>query len=215
MTRRPRLPRVLVACECSGAVRRAFRALGCDAWSCDILPAEDGSPHHLQGDVLSLLSLQTADRWDLMIAFPPCTYLATSGLHWNGRIVGRQSQTEAALRFVSALLTADVPRIALENPVGAISSFIRKPDQIINPWQFGHDASKRTCLWLKGLPLLRHTDVLEPTRFQANGRPRWGNQTATGQNAVGETSRRRADRARTYPGIAGAMAAQWAPLLSF
>lgn len=150
--------RVLVACEFSGLVRRAFRALGHDAWSCDLLPAEDGGPH-IQGDVLNRL----ADGWDLMIAHPPCTYLCSSGLHWNHRVPGRQQLTEDALAFVCALLDAPIPRIALENPVGCIGTRIRKAVQFVQPWQFGHNASKTTCLWLKGLPCLKPTNIVPPS----------------------------------------------------
>ena len=149
--------RVLVACEFSGIVRDAFIARGHDAWSCDLLPTDRPGPH-LQCDVLTVL-----DRlWDLIIAFPPCTYLCSSGLHWNKRVAGRALQTENAIMFVSALLAAPCKRIALENPIGCISSRIRKPDQIIQPWQFGEDASKQTCLWLKNLPLLQPTKIVPP-----------------------------------------------------
>ncbi len=147
--------RVLVACEFSGAVRDAFIARGHKAMSCDPLASEAPGPHY-QGDVTEILG----DGWDLMVAHPPCTYLASSGLHWNKRRPERAALTEEALDFVSLLLSAPISKIALKNPVGCISSRIRKPDQIIHPWQFGHDASKATCLWLKGLPLLKPTDVL-------------------------------------------------------
>ena len=133
--------RVLVACEFSGIVRDAFRALGHDAVSCDLLPTEQPGPH-IQGDVLGVLD----QGWDLMIAHPPCTYLCSSGLHWNKRIPARVALTESALQFVQNLLTAPIPRIALENPIGCISTRIRKPDQILQPWHFGDDASKATCL---------------------------------------------------------------------
>lgn len=150
--------RVLIACEFSGVVRRAFRARGHDAWSCDLLPASDGSEFHMVGDVrCGILD----DGWDVLIAHPPCTYLAVSGLHWNTKRPERAALTEDALEFVRELFDAPVAKIALENPVGCISTRIRKPDQIIQPWQFGHDASKATCLWLKGLPPLTPTDVLQ------------------------------------------------------
>jgi hypothetical protein len=148
-------------------------------------------------------------RFDLMIAHPPCTYLTLAGLHWNNRVPGRRAKTEAALEFVRALLAAPVPRICLENPIGAISRHVRKPDQIIQPWQFGHPESKQTALWLKGLPKLEPTDVLEPEAWQTNGRPRWRNQTPTGQNKLGPSKDRWKLRSRTYEGIAAAMAAQW------
>ena len=198
--------RVLIACEFSGTVRNAFNTRGHDAWSCDILPSESPGFSHFQGDVLTILE----EGWDLMIAHPPCTYLALSGLHWNKRRPERQRLHDAALEFVRALLGAPIPRIARENPVGAINRHIRKPDQIIQPWQFGHPESKQTCLWLVGLPLLQPTDVLVPTSYQANGKsPRWDNQTPTGQNKLGPSPTRGADRSRTYLGIARAMAEQW------
>lgn len=150
--------RVLIGCEFSGVVREAFRRRGHDAWSCDLLPADDGSPYHIQGDVLDVIG----DGWDLGIFHPPCTYLCSSGLHWNKRVEGRDAETENAVEFVRNLLNASIPRIALENPIGCLSSRIRKPDQIVQPWQFGDDASKQTCLWLKGLPLLKSTNIVPP-----------------------------------------------------
>ena len=196
--------RVLVACEFSGTVRESFAARGHDAVSCDLLPTERPG-QHIQGDVLAVL----ADGWDMMIAHPPCTYLALSGLHWNNRIPGRREKHDAALAFVRALLDAPIPRIALENPVGAISRHIRRPDQMIQPWQFGHDASKLTCLWLKGLPRLVPTRIVEPPARQSNGSPRYSNQTASGQNKLGPSPDRWKLRSLTYPGIADAMAEQW------
>ena len=193
--------RVLVACEYSGTVRRAFAALGHDAWSCDLLPADDGSPNHIQGDVLPIAG---RGDWDLMIAHPPCTYLSVSGLHWNKRKPGRAEKTEGALDFVRQLLAAPIAKIALENPVSCISSRIRKPDQIIQPWHFGDDASKKTCLWLKSLPLLRETN-----RLQGDAKTRRANQTASGQNKLGPSPDRWKLRSTTYPGIAAAMADQW------
>jgi hypothetical protein len=196
--------RVLVACEFSGLVRDAFRALGHDAFSCDLLPSEREGPH-IQGDVRAVLDA----GWDLLIAHPPCTYLCSSGLHWNLRVAGRQQKTAEAIAFARELLAAPIDRIALENPIGALSREIRPPDQIIQPWQFGHPESKQTALWLKGVPDLLPTDILEPTAFQANGRPRWTNQTATGQNKLSPSPDRARNRSRTYPGIARAMAQQW------
>lgn len=200
--------RVLVGCESSGAVREAFRALGHDAWSCDILPADDGSPAHFQCDVFGPLQCQ---RWDLLIAFPPCTYVCGSGIHWNSRRPERAKLTEQAVRFFRDLLEADVPRIALENPVGILSNRIRKPDQIIQPYEFGDDASKKTCLWLKGLPPLQPTRRVPGRKIVHNGRTveRWSNQTDSGQNRLGPSDDRWKERSRTYNGIAQAMAQQW------
>lgn len=195
--------RVLVACEFSGVVREAFRALGHEAWSCDILPAVDASPHHLTGDVLAHLS----DGWDLLIAHPPCTYLAVSGMHRTVRGLRDPQLTEDALAFVRRLLEAPIPRIALENPVGVISTRIRRPEQIIQPYEFGHDASKKTCLWLKGLPRLTPTAYIAPR--VANGLKRWANQTDSGQNRLPPSANRWALRSVTYAGIADAMAQQW------
>ncbi len=189
--------RVLVACEYSGRVREAFRKLGHDAWSCDIIPADDNSPYHYQCDVREVLD----KGWDLMIAHPPCTYLASSGLHWNKRIAGRQEKTEEALEFIQLLMNAPIERIAIENPIGCISSRIRKPEQIIQPWQFGEDASKSTCLWLKNLPKLQPTKIIKKERY--------ANQTASGQNNLPPSKDRWKLRSTTYQGIADAMANQW------
>lgn len=191
--------RVLIACEFSAVVRDAFARRGHDAWSCDLLPTA-APGQHFQCDVRDVLDY----GWDLMVAHPECTYLCSSGLHWNHRVPGRSEQTEAALRFVRLLLDAPIPRIALENPIGCISSRIRKPDQIIQPYQFGHPESKATCLWLKNLPPLEPTNVLA---LPARGR--WDNQTASGQNRLAPSADRWKIRATTYTGIAEAMAAQW------
>jgi len=195
--------KVLVACEFSGIVRDAFAAKGHDAWSCDLLPTERPG-NHIQGDVMDLLEVHS---FDLMIAFPPCTYLCSSGLHWNTRRPEREQKTTDALMFVLALLTAPVNRIALENPVGRISTVFRKPDQKIQPYNFGEDASKLTCLWLSNLPPLRPTKDVLPRIV--NGKPRWSNQTDSGQNKLGPSEHRAMDRSRTYQGIANAMADQW------
>ncbi len=192
--------RVLVACEFSGTVRDAFIARGHDATSCDLLPSATPGPH-IQGDVRHVIR---GGGYDLLIAFPTCTYLCSSGLHWNTRRPERAAQTEEALEFVRFLLDAPIDRIALENPIGCISSRIRKPDQIIQPWQFGHDASKATCLWLKNLPLLVPSAVL-PGGKQA----RRANQTPSGQNRLGPSPDRWKLRSMTYPGIAASMAEQW------
>ena len=181
--------RVLVACEFSGIVRDAFAALGHDAWSCDLLPSERPGKH-IQGDVAPVLS----DGWDLMVAHPPCTYLARSGSRWWND-PGRAEAREAALEFVRLLLDAPIERIALENPPGAIGSNIRKANQYIQPWQFGHGEVKTTGLWLKNLPRLSSTRMVtgrDPkVHHAAPGPDRWKN------------------RSRTLPGIASAMAQQW------
>ena len=194
--------RVLVACEYSGTVRDAFRALGHHAVSCDLLPTDVPGPHH-QGDVTEIIGA----GWDLMIAHPPCTYLSVSGMHWTARGLRDPKLTEDALAFVRLLMDAPIPRIAVENPVSVISSRIRKPDQIVQPWQFGHDASKATCLWLKGLALLMATETVEPR--MVNGRKRWGNQTDSGQNRLAPSADRWKIRSATFEGIAQAMAMQW------
>ena len=195
--------RVLVACEYSGEVRDAFLRRGHDAMSCDLLPTDVQGPHY-EGDVRDVIE----DGWDLMIAHPPCTYLSVSGMHWTTRGLRDPKLTEDALEFVKYLLDAPVPRIALENPVSIISRRVRKPDQIIQPWQFGHDASKKTCLWLKGLPHLVPTDMVEP-RIVEGGKKRWGNQCDSGQNKLGPKEDRWKERSKTYRGIAEAMAEQW------
>jgi site-specific DNA-cytosine methylase len=184
---------VLVACEFSGVVRRAFRALGHSAWSCDLLPADDGEKRfHYQCDVREIFD---SYEFDLMIAHPPCTHLAVSGARWFKE--KRREQADA-LQFVRDLLRAPVRRIALENPVSIISSRIRKPDQIIQPWQFGHGETKTTCLWLKNLPPLTPTDVVggrvARVHHESPGPDRWKR------------------RSVTYAGIAAAMADQWGAL---
>jgi hypothetical protein len=199
--------KILIACEFSGIVRDAFIARGHDAISCDLLPTEKPGPHY-QGDVLDIIS----DGYDMMIAFPPCTYLCSSGLHWNKRVAGRDELTHQAMLFVFNLtgegfIDHGIKKIAIENPIGCISSKYRKPDQVIQPYQFGHDASKSTCLWLKNLPLLRPTSYIEPRIV--DGKKRWSNQTDGGQNKLGPSDTRAMERSRTYEGIAAAMAGQW------
>lgn len=193
----PKTMRVLVACEYSGRVRDAFRAVGHDAVSCDLLPTEIPGPHHV-GDVRDILQ----DGWDLMVAHPPCTHLAVSGARW---FHAKQREQAEALDFVRLLLDAPIPRIALENPVSIISSRIRKPDQVIQPWQFGHEATKATCLWLKGLPLLTPTCVVGrgDRHVTKSGRslPKWYN--------LPPSPDRWRERSRTFDGIARAMAEQW------
>lgn len=189
--------RVLVACEFSGVVRDAFISKGHDAWSCDLLPSDRPGPH-IQDDVRNHLN----DGWDMMIAHPPCTFLAVSGARWFSK---RQKEQQDALDFVRLLLSAPIGKIALENPIGVISSKIRKPDQIIQPWMFGHPESKSTCLWLSNLTLLKSTKVLQ---LPENGR--WDNQTPTGQNNIPPTVKDRWKlRSITYEGVAKAMAEQW------
>lgn len=183
---------VLVACEFSGIVRDAFTRLGHTAYSCDLIPSETPGLHIMR-DVRLLLRM----KWDLMIAFPPCTHLCTSGARWWKDKLDLQAQ---ALEFVQLLMDAPIPQIAIENPVGKISTAIRKPDQIIQPWQFGDPESKATCLWLKNLPKLEPTNILPK-------RARWENQTPTGQNKL--SSCRSQLRSKTYQGIAQAMADQW------
>jgi site-specific DNA-cytosine methylase len=200
--------RVLIACEYSGVVRDAFLKRGHDAMSCDLLPTDAPGPHY-QGDVFDIIN----DGWDLMIAHPPCTYLSVSGMHWTTRGLRDPQLTEDALTFVRWLMTAPIKRIAIENPISVISSRIRKPDQIISPYQFGHDASKKTCLWLKNLPLLTATQMVEPRIvITPNGKPakRWGNQCDNyGQDKLPPSADRWKLRSATYQGIADAMAAQW------
>lgn len=210
---------VLIACEYSGIAREAFRAKGHNAWSCDLLPAEDNSPHHVQMNVLELiypyddLDILDGQYWDLMIAHPPCDYLCSAGLHWNKRRPERVAQTEEALRFVKLLLDAPIEKIALENPVGCISTRIRPASQYIQPYEYGHDASKKTGLWLKNLPCLvpNPQDYIEPRIVERNGKKykRWANQTDSGQNKLTPSEDRWKERARTYTGIASKMAEQW------
>jgi site-specific DNA-cytosine methylase len=180
--------RVLVDCEFSGTVRRAFRERGHEAWSCDLLEAEDGSPYHIRGDAIEAIER----GWDLLIAHPPCTHLAVSGARW---FVEKRVEQAEALEFVRKLLTANVGRVAVENPISIISSKIRKPDQIIQPWQFGHGETKATCLWLKNLPKLVPTNIVPGREARVHKMPpgpdRWK------------------ERSRTFSGIAAAMAEQW------
>jgi site-specific DNA-cytosine methylase len=187
--------KVLVACEYSGVVREAFKARGHNAWSCDLLPTEVEGKHY-QGDVRDILY----DGWDMMIAHPPCTHLAVSGARY---FKNKQKEQQEALDFVRLLLDAPIDKICLENPVSIISTRIRKPNQIIQPYYFGVDASKKTCLWLKNLPLLKFKleEFLDKDRY--------ANQTPSGQNNLGPSPDRWKERSRTYPEIAKAMAEQW------
>ena len=186
------MERILIACEFSGIVRDAFLARGHEAYSCDLLPSERSSERHYQCPVELVLD----GGWDLLIAFPPCTHLAVSGARW---FKNKMTEQDAALSFIRVLMAWPCPRIAIENPIGIISSKIRKPDQIIQPWQFGHGEVKATCLWLKGLPPLCPTDIVDGRRPRVHHEPpspeRWKN------------------RSRTLPGIAKAMAEQWGGIL--
>jgi hypothetical protein len=192
--------KVLIACEYSGVVRDAFIALGHDAVSCDLLPTDAPGPHY-QGDVRDILE----DGWDMMIAHPPCTHLAVSGARWFHL---KQTEQMEALDFVRLLMNAPIPRIAVENPVGVISSHIRKPDQIIQPYMFGDSATKTTCLWLKNLPLLTPTAWVDKgaRHVTKSGRslPEWYN--------LPPSPERWKIRSATFPGIARAMAEQWSEL---
>lgn len=201
--------RVLIGCETSGNTRRAFAARGHEAWSCDLLPADDGSPMHFQCDIRHVLEVMRG-YFDLFIVHPDCTYLTSSGLHWNKRRPERAALTEQAVAFAISMMQADIPRIAMENPVGCLSTRYRKPDQFIQPYEYGHDASKRTCLWLKGLPPLQPTKYVEPR--MVDGRPRWANQTDSGQNRLGPSPDRWKLRSETYQGWSDAMADQWGSL---
>ena len=206
--------RVLVACEYSGRVRDAFIARGHEAISCDLLPT-DSAGEHYQGDVFDIIN----DGYDLMIAHPPCTYLTCSA-EWAykdnqtknikpGTLIGeeRRAAREEAIDFFMKLANAPIEKIAIENPVGVMSSRWRKPDQFIQPYEYGHDASKKTGLWLKGLPPLQPTKYIEPRYI--NGLPRWGNQTDSGQNREPPGKDRWKIRSTTWQGWADAMADQW------
>lgn len=221
--------RVLVGCERTGTVRRALRARGVSAWSCDLVPDMSDDPSfHLVGDVLEL-----APMFDALIVHPPCTYLASSGLHWNARVPGREQKTQEAVEFVRLIFALPLRVLCLENPIGRIGTAIRPADQVVQPYQFGEDASKATALWLRGLPLLKPTRYVEPRMvcrcggtytyeraFTSEGcphcgdtgaaaLPRWANQLNSGQNRLPPSADRAVIRSRTYPGIAEAMADQW------
>lgn len=218
--------RVLIGCESSGTIREAFRKRGHDAWSCDLLPADDGSKFHFQGNLLDYLN----HGWDLLIAHPPCTYLTNSAA-WAytdgpyhqkvkpGTLVGaaRREAREEALEFVRVLMEADIERIAIENPVGVISTRIKPATQYIQPYDYGDDASKKTGLWLKNLPPLQPTKYVEPRLVEypkGSGKmvKRWGNQTDSGQNKLPPSEDRWKVRSKTYQGWAEAMADQWGRL---
>ena len=180
---------VLIACEFSGVIRDAFTARGHEAFSCDLLPSETPG-NHIRGDVRTIM--RYSYKWDLMIAHPPCTHLAVSGARWFKE---KQKEQAEALDFVRFLMGMSIPKIAIENPISIISSRIRKPDQIIQPWQFGHGETKSTCLWLKGLPKLEATEIVSGREQRIHRMPpgpdRWK------------------ERSRTFAGIAKAMAEQW------
>ena len=226
------MKRVLVACEESQAVTIELRALGIEAYSCDIEPCSGGHPEwHIQGDVTPILT----EKWDMLIGFPPCTYLCSSGMHWTTRGLRDPKLTEDAINFVNLIWNANCDKIAIENPVGKLSTTLGKPSQIIQPWMFGEDASKATCLWLKGLPKLISTEIIPPKGYSLVDKedssldyvyykdrntifaikeenyikPVWGNQTPSGQNKLGPSKDRAKLRSKTYKGIAKAMAAQW------
>jgi len=183
--------KVLVACEFSGIVREAFRSRGFDAMSCDLLPSELSGPHY-QGDIRDLLG----EEWDLMICHPPCTHLAVSGARW---FKDKRKEQGEALEFCRLLWSAPIPRIVLENPISILSTHLRRPDQVIQPYQFGHGETKKTCLWLKNLPLLVPTNMVDGRRARIHN--------------MGPGKNRWRERSRTYQGIADAMASQWGPLL--
>jgi site-specific DNA-cytosine methylase len=199
--------RVLVACEYSGRVREAFRKLGHDAWSCDILPAEDGSPYHIQGDAVEAAYGQ---KWDLMIAHPPCTHLSSAGAcYWKEKQAdGRQKQ---AIDFFMALYNAPIEKVVVENPTGFMNTYFRKPDQIVHPWMFGDAENKRTCLWIRGLPNLVHTNVV---KVEARGSciRKTGPKAGRKYNYYFHQGKDGHKRSKSFDGISNAMAEQWGKL---
>lgn len=215
--------KILIACEFSGTVRDAFSALGHDAWSCDLLPSETPGNHY-HGDVFDIID----ENWDMAICHPPCTHIAVSGAAHFAKKIADGRQQEGIEFFMKFTRLDHIPRVAIENPVCIMSRLWRKPDQIIQPWMFGHRESKATCLWLKGLPKLTPTKIMEPVwkknpdgsdwmtakgkrESPAHSRPqtRWENQTASGQNKLPPSAERWKLRSKTYEGIAKAMALQW------
>ncbi len=205
--------RILLACEYSGVVRDAFRSKGHDAWSCDILPSDAGKKYHYQCDIFEVIDKD----WDMMITFPPCTYLSISGNRWFNpkyakKFPTRQQDREDAKEFFMALANAPIGKICIENAQGIMSTCWRKPDQIIHPYQFGHAASKRTCLWLKDLPLLIPTEIVEPeyiTYKSGKKMPKWYADIGA---AKPPPEVRRKLRSRSFGGIAQAMADQWSTI---
>ena len=216
--------RVLAACERSGTIRDAFRKKGHDAWSCDLFPADDNSEFHIQGNILDHLD----DDWDLIIACPPCIYLCSSGYHWLSerkkkteeeqekeklRVQKRKIDVENAKQFFLKFTKLDCSW-CIENPIGIMSKIYRKPNQYVQPYNFGENASKKTCFWLNKLPLLKNTLYIEPRKvlYKDKIRKRWGNQTNSGQNNLPPSKERSKLRSKTYEGIAAAMADQWGNL---
>lgn len=213
-----RVPKVLVACETSAVVRNAFTARGWNATSVDLLPCEEpdietsfgGIGRHIVGDAVDAMY---NERYDLLIAHPPCTYLSASGMHWTTRGLRDPQLTEDAVTFAQKFFSAfHIPFRCIENPVSVLSTRIRKPTQIVQPYEYGHDASKRTCLWLDNLPKITPTAYVQPRIV--NGKPRWSNQTDSGQNRLPPSELRWKERSRTYKGIAEAMAYQWSKFLT-
>jgi hypothetical protein len=214
--------KVLIACEFSGAIRNEFRKLGHDAFSCDIVPSEDNSPYHYQGDVRNVIH---AYKWDLMIAHPPCTYLTLAGNRWfkseyAEKYPTRQQDRKEAIEFFLELMDADIPHIAIENPIGIMSSVYRKADQIIQPWMFGDSFQKSTCLWLKNLPKLTPTNIVDKGEFiewkcKKTGRtkrqPKW---YAEAFQKTSNPIERMKIRNTTFPGIAKAIADQYSVYLT-
>jgi len=189
--------KVLIACEYSATVRDAFREIGVDAYSCDVLPTIGDDKYHYQTDVFEVIN---SDNWDMMIAFPPCTYLTTAGsIHWPYR----KPQQQAALKFVIDLYQSKVPKVAIENPTGYLNTHWRKPDQIIQPFQFGDPWHKRTCLWLKNMPKLIPTDIVDPKGYWVSAAATHGKLPMVNKDQTGRS------RSLTFPGIAKAMADQW------
>ena len=213
--------KVLVACESSGIVRNAFRNKGHEAWSCDLLPADDDSEFHIKGDVLDYLE----GEWDLIIAHPPCTYLCSSGIHWlterkkktkieqqkeKERVKKRNIDMDNAKDFFMRFTKLKC-KWCIENPIGIMSTIFKKPTQYIQPYNFGHNASKKTCLWLNKLPKLNKTKYINPRKVVYKNKimNRWANQTDSGQNKLPPSHDRWKIRSKTYEGIAIAMATQW------
>lgn len=206
---------ILIACETSATIANAMRENGHDVWTCDILPAQNPADqkHHFQCDIFDgILALP----WDMVIAHPPCTYLSSSGQRWHKVQPERYGMMMDALAFVEALWaeTEHVPKVCIENPIGRLSTLWMKPSQIVQPYQYGDDASKSTCFWLKGLPCLTGTQYVEPRIIDYKGKPakRWANQSPCGAQSLPPTADRWQIRSNTYPGIAAAMADQWAPV---